>query len=46
MLTIAGGIVLGLVAVVVIFGFVLPAIWYAIGELLEGLGRWLSTGKW
>lgn len=46
MLTIAGGIVLGIIAIVVIFGFVLPAICFGIGELLEGVGRWLSTGKW
>lgn len=46
MLTIAGGIVLGVVAIVVIFGFVLPVVCFVIGEALEGLGRWLSTGKW
>lgn len=46
MLTIAGGIVLGAIAVVVLFGVVLPAIWYGIVEGLDRVGDWLSTGKW
>jgi hypothetical protein len=42
MLTIAGGIVLGVLALVVLFGFVLPAVAFAVEEGLDKLGEWLS----
>jgi hypothetical protein len=42
MLTIAGGIVLGVLALIVLFGIVLPAVAFAVEEGLDKLGEWLS----